>query len=196
MTGQTPSNLDNMRAGKLYWMPDPEILAIQARATAQCAEFNAAQFPDAAARVAFLRRAFTRYEPGFMSQPQRWWFGQLQIGPGCFFNVDCQLLDNAPVTFGAHVLVGPRAQFITATHPLEPEARALYDAGGKRIPGGNGMTRPVVIGDNVWIGASAIILPGVTAGAGSTIGAGSMVTRNIPPGVLAAGNPCRVIRKI
>jgi maltose O-acetyltransferase len=95
------------------------------------------------------------------------------------------VLDVAPVTIGAGVKLGPRVQILTAHHPTYPAARAS----------GRELGSPVAIGDNVWIGAGAIVNPGVTIGANTTVGAGSVVTRDLPAGCVAAGVPCRVIRR-
>ncbi|WP_373697364.1 sugar O-acetyltransferase [Porphyromonas loveana] len=110
----------------------------------------------------------------------------ISIGDDCFANMNLVILDCAPVTIGNHVLIGPNVGIYTATHP--------FDAATRR----EGWERalPVTIGDDVWIGAQCCILPGVTIGAGAVIGAGSVVTRDIPAGMLAYGNPCRVIRPV
>ena len=106
------------------------------------------------------------------------------LGQRVFFNFNCVVLDCAAVTIGANVLLGPAVQIYAATHPTDPSMRRS----------GRELALPVAIGDDVWIGGGAIICPGVTIGSSSTIGAGSVVTRDIPAGVIAAGNPCRVIR--
>ena len=103
-----------------------------------------------------------------------------------FFNFNCVVLDVAPVRIGNHVLFGPAVQVYAATHPV--------DAGERRNGLESGM--PISIGDDAWIGGGAVICPGVSIGARSVIGAGSVVTRNIPEDVFAAGNPCRVIRSL
>ena len=108
------------------------------------------------------------------------------MGENFYANVGLTILDGAPVTFGDNVFVGPYCGFHTAGHPL--------DAGQRNR--GLEYARPITVGDNVWFGAQCCVLPGVTIGSGSVIGAGSVVTHDIPSGVLAAGNPCRVIRAI
>jgi maltose O-acetyltransferase len=110
----------------------------------------------------------------------------ISLGEQVFFNFNCVVLDVAPVRIGARVLIGPGVQIYTATHPLSAEQRKAGLEAGRRID----------IGDDVWIGGGAILCPGVRIGSGSVIGAGSVVTRDLPHGVLAAGNPCRVIREI
>ena len=110
----------------------------------------------------------------------------ITLGDNVFFNFNCVVLDVTPVVIGSRVLFGPAVQIYAATHPLSAaERRSGLEAG-----------KPVEIGDDVWVGGGAIICPGVQIGPESVIGAGSVVTRNIPARVLAAGNPCRVIREL
>ncbi|HEX2311802.1 MAG TPA: sugar O-acetyltransferase, partial [Vicinamibacterales bacterium] len=108
------------------------------------------------------------------------------LGDRVFFNFNCVVLDVSPVSIGSRVLFAPAVQIYAATHPLSAEARA----------GGLELGKPVSIGDDVWVGGGAIVCPGVRIGERSVVAAGSVVTRDIPAGVLAAGNPCRVIREI
>ena len=110
----------------------------------------------------------------------------ISTGDNVFFNFNCVILDVMPVTIGEGTLFGPNVQIYTATHPLNWQERAAGLESGK----------PVVIGENVWIGGSVVICPGVNIGNRSVIGAGSVVTSNIPEDVFAAGNPCRVIRSL
>ena len=110
----------------------------------------------------------------------------IKIGAGSFFNHNCYLMDCAAITFGTHCFVGPNCNFYTAIHPLIAEKR------------NEGLERavPIEIGNDVWLGGDVTVLPGVKIGAGSVIGAGSIVTKDIPEGVIAFGNPCRVIRPV
>jgi maltose O-acetyltransferase len=107
------------------------------------------------------------------------------LGERVFFNFNCVVLDVCQVTIGDFTLIGPAVQIYTPMHPLDAELRRTQEFG-----------KPVQIGSDVWIGGAAIICPGVTIGSKSVIGAGSVVTRDIPDGVFAAGNPCRVIRAL
>lgn len=109
----------------------------------------------------------------------------ITLGARVFFNFNCVVLDVCRVTIGDYSMFGPAVQIYTATHPLDAATRRLQEYG-----------KPVVIGDDVWVGGGAIICPGVTVGSRSVIGAGSVVTRDVPDDVFAAGNPCRVIRAI
>lgn len=110
----------------------------------------------------------------------------IKVGEDVYFNFNCVVLDVARVTIGSRTLFGPNVQIYTATHPMCHKERA----------GGLGSAKPIIIGEDVWIGGSVVICPGVTIGNRSVIGAGSVVTKNIPDDVFAAGNPCRVIRKL
>ena len=109
----------------------------------------------------------------------------IHLGQRVFFNFNCVVLDVCPVRIGDFTLFGPSVQIYTATHPLDATLRRTQEYG-----------KPVTIGSDVWVGGAAVICPGVTIGARSVIGAGSVVTRDIPEEVFAAGNPCRVIRGI
>ena len=108
------------------------------------------------------------------------------IGDNFYANFDCIILDVCPVTIGDNVLFGPRVCLFTASHPVDPSGRSSGLEFGK----------PISIGNDVWIGGGALINPGVTIGNASIIGAGAVVTRDIPDHVIAAGNPCRVVRPV
>jgi len=111
----------------------------------------------------------------------------ISIGAHCFVNYDAVLLDCAPITIGDNVSIGPRTQLVTALHPID-------DVDARRQ--GWESAAPITIGDNVWLAAGVTVCPGVAIGTDSVVGAGSVVTRDLPAGVLAAGNPCRVIRPL
>ena len=109
----------------------------------------------------------------------------IHLGERVFFNFNCVVLDVCPVTIGDFTLFGPAVQILTATHPLDAVLRRSQE-----------YAKPITIGSDVWVGGGAMICPGVKIGSRTVIGAGSVVTRDIPDGVVAAGNPCRVIRPI
>ena len=109
----------------------------------------------------------------------------IELGDRVFFNFNCIVLDVCQVTIGDYTLFGPAVQILTPMHPLNAELRRKQEYG-----------KPIEIGSDVWVGGGALILPGVRIGSRSVIGAGSVVTRDIPDGVFAAGNPCRVIREL
>ena len=123
----------------------------------------------------------------FIDTPFRCDYGKhITVGKNFYANSYCTIIDVAPVTIGDNVMLGPNVQIITAGHPIHPDSRnSKYEYG-----------MPITIGDNVWIGAGAIILPGVNIGNNTVIGAGAVVTKDIPDGVVAAGNPCRILKEI
>jgi maltose O-acetyltransferase len=178
---------ERMLAGDLYDPRDPELGAARQRARDLCQALNASRAGDEAGRRAILRDllgagADTAWiEPPFFCD----YGAQIELGDRVFFNVNCVVLDVCPVRIGDYSMFGPGVQLLTPMHPMNAEARRGKEYG-----------RPIVIGADVWVGGGAIILPGVTIGARSVIGAGSIVTRDVPDDVFAAGNPCRVIRGI
>ena len=111
---------------------------------------------------------------------------QIAIGAGTFVNYGCVMLDVVAITIGAACQVATRVQFLTATHPIDPEPRRLGWESGE----------PIVVGDNVWLGGGAILCPGVTIGDDTVVGAGAVVTRDLPAGVIAVGTPARILREI
>ncbi|KAG9396875.1 Maltose O-acetyltransferase [Carpediemonas membranifera] len=138
------------------------------------------------------REAINSLIPGsndaFIEPPFRCDYGtNIHLDRSFYANFNCTMLDICPITIGENVMLGPNVQLYTAAHPLDVQGRVV-DA----VEFG----KPIIISDNVWIGGGAIICPGVTVGANSVIGAGSVVTMDVPSDVVAAGNPCRVIRPI
>ncbi|HEY9857169.1 MAG TPA: sugar O-acetyltransferase [Stenomitos sp.] len=186
MTEQTEKQ--KMLSGETYLAADPELVAGRKRARRLTRLYNQTTEDELPEREALLRELFgsvgARIE---IEPPFRCDYGSnIYAGDGLYMNFDCVILDCAPVRFGANVACGPGVHIYAATHPLEAEERIK----------GPELAKPVTIGNNVWIGGSAVICPGVTIGDNTTIGAGSVVTRDIPPNVFAAGNPCRVIRHL
>lgn len=110
----------------------------------------------------------------------------LEVGNHFFANSNCFFMDDAKIRFGNHIFIGPNCSFYTAQHPIHPEQRNL------KIE----RCLPITVGDNVWFGGNCVVLPGVTIGSNTVIGAGSVVTHDIPDNVVAAGNPCRVLRSV
>ena len=178
---------DKMRGGELYDAFDPELVAARTRAHELCRALGAAPETDAPARRRILRDLFAAGGDSVLLQPPFFcdYGTNIELGERVYFNVNCVVLDVCPVRIGAFTLFGPGVQILTALHPLDAELRRTHEYG-----------KPIEIGSDVWVGGGAMILPGVTIGARSVIGAGSVVTRDVPEGVLAAGNPCRVIREI
>lgn len=176
-----------MLAGELYDPFDPELNAARARARELCRRLNDSREDEQSERARLLCELLGRDTGVWIQPPFFCDYGvNISLGEKVFFNFNCVVLDVMPVRIGSNVLFGPAVQIYTATHPIEAAERRKWLE----------FARPVEIGSDVWIGGGVIILPDVRIGAGCVIGAGSVVTRDIPEGVLAAGNPCRVIRKL
>lgn len=173
-----------MLAGELYRPGCPEIQADQAANKAWLVRYNAALGLPPAERRALLAERFAEVGAGAVVRPPFFCdFGyNIGLGDGVFLNFNCVILDVVAVTIGAGTQIGPLVQILTADHPRDPEARRAELEFG----------RPIRIGSNVWIGGGAIILPGVTVGDDAIIGAGSVVTRDVPPGATVMGNPARI----
>src|SRR5258707_5545941 len=172
-----------MFEGDLYHAGDPEIQAHQAAAKAWMVRYNAALGASAAERRALLRELLTEVGDGAVIRPPfHCDFGyNIRIGPDVFLNFNCVILDVVAVTIGAGTQIGPAVQIYTADHPRDPAVRKT----------GAEFGRPVSIGQNVWIGGGAIILPGLTIGDDAVVGAGAVVTRDVPHGATVFGNPAR-----
>lgn len=167
---------------------DPELLAERLRARELAYDFNHARPGEGARQREILERLLGHVgERVTVLAPLLVDCGYLvSIGDDSFVNYGTYFMDGARIAVGRHVYIGPNCGLYTAQHPLVPAER------------NRGLERalPVTIEDDCWLGGDVKVLPGVTIGRGSTIGAGSVVTRDVPPGVVAAGNPCRVLRKI
>lgn len=176
---------EKMLAGELYNPLDLQLSADRQRARDLCQALNASREDQSVERAGILARLFGRKTDAWIQPPFFCDYGtNISLGEKVFFNFNCVVLDVMPVRIGSHTLFGPAVQIYTATHPLDhAERRRGLEA-----------AQPVTIGSDVWVGGGAIICPGVTIGARSVIGAGSVVTRDVPADVFGAGNPCRVIR--
>jgi maltose O-acetyltransferase len=178
---------EKMLAGELYDPMDAELVAGRERARDLCQTLNATREAQAEERRRILRQLFGAGGESVWMQPPFFcdYGANIELGQRVFFNFNCVVLDVCPVRIGDFTLFGPGAQVLTPMHPFNAELRRREEFG-----------KPVTIGSDVWVGAGALILPGVTVGSRAVIGAGSVVTRDVPEGVFAAGNPCRVIRDI
>lgn len=183
-----PSEKEKMLAGALYRADDPELVADQARISRWIDRYNGSRCLPAAERLALLREGLANVGDGATVRPPfHCDYGyNISLGDNVFLNFNCIILDVVPVTIGSGTQIGPAVQILTADHPRDPEQRAQMLEFG----------RPVAIGSNVWIGGGAIILPGVTIGDDAVVGAGSVVTRNVPAGTTVAGNPARPLRSV
>lgn len=179
---------ESMLSGQLYLANDRELAEASRRARRLTRLFNSTTEEEPATRTKLLRELF--HETGehlWIEPPFHCDYGcQISVGDHFYANYDCIIVDVCPVTIGARVLFGPRVCVFTAGHPTDPGVRASQLEFGK----------PVTVKDDVWIGGGAILNPGVTIGACTIIGSGAVVTKDIPTGVIAVGNPCRVLRTI
>jgi maltose O-acetyltransferase len=176
------SERERMIAGELYDPGDAELAAERARARELLARYNAAPDADVLAELLGSVGADAVVEPPFHCD----YGSNISVGERFYANVNCVFLDCAPIAIGDHVLFGPAVQLNAATHPFDAETRRR----------GLECARPITIGDDVWVGGGAIVLPGVTIGDRAVIGAGSVVTKDIPADLIAVGNPCRPLRAL
>lgn len=177
------SQKERMLAGDLYSADDPELAADSRRIGEWMARYNTTLAMPPEARHALLAEALGSVGAGANIRPPFFCdYGyNISIGEGAFLNVNCVVLDVVKVTIGRGAQIGSAVQILTADHPRNAAQRARMLEFG----------RPIMIGANVWIGSGAIILPGVTIGDDAVVGAGSVVTRDVPAGATVAGNPAR-----
>lgn len=176
-----------MLAGELYDPLDPDLVAGRDRARDLCQALNVTREGDREERRRIVSDLFGAGGGSVWMQPPFFcdYGSNIELGERVFFNFNCVVLDVCSVKIGSFTLFGPAVQIYTPVHPMNAALRRTQEYG-----------KPVEIGSDVWVGGGAIILPGVTIGDRAVIGAGSVVTRDVPEGVFAAGNPCRVIREI
>jgi len=177
-----------MRAGELYPGDDPELNRELDERQAMVAALNALPDVRSAERAAALAELLAAIgEDTFVRPPFYCDYGDgIRIGARTFVNFNCTMLDGAPIEVGDECLIASGVQLITATHPVDPvPRRAAWE-----------QALPVTIGDGVWLGAGVLVCPGVSIGENTVVGAGSVVTHDLPAGVVAYGNPARVAREI
>lgn len=180
---------EKQQCGELYNpAADPELKAELLRAKELCREYNTLAPADFVGRQAVLQRLLGHVGERCCIMPPLWCdYGyNIEVGDDFFANYNTTILDGAKVRFGNHVFVGPGCGFHTAQHPLDARRRNT----------GQEWAFPITVGDNVWIGAGVQVLPGVSIGHDSVVGAGSVVTRDVPPYTVVAGNPARPIRTL
>jgi maltose O-acetyltransferase len=177
-----------MMRGVPYLANDPALLEERKQCRLVCERFNATSFADTAARRAILEELLGELgEDAEVMAPFECDYGYyITVGARTFINYGAVVLDGASVTIGADVQIGPNVQLLTAVHPLDPVERRR----------GTETARPVAIGDGAWLATGVIVCPGVSIGADTVVGAGSVVTKDLPAGHVCYGNPCRVIREI
>ena len=178
---------DKMLAGELYNALDAALVRARDRARDLCQRLNATGEADCDLRRDLLLNLFAKGGDIVTLQPPFFcdYGSNIELGENVFFNFNCTVLDVCKVTIGDYTQIGSGVQILTPLHPLNAAQRRKEEYGA-----------PVIIGADVWIASGALILPGVTIGARTVVGAGSVVTRSLPDGVLAVGNPCRIVREI
>ena len=181
--------LQRMNSGKLYYCSNEELAALQLACLEKLYDYNRTRPSEQDKRAAMLREMFAGIGENCYIEPPlhaNWGGKNVTFGSSVYANFNLTLVDDGHIHVGDCVMFGPNVTVATAAHPAHPglrEKQAQYNL-------------PVTIGRNAWIGAGALILPGVTIGENTIIGAGSVVTRDIPANVVAVGNPCHVLREI
>jgi len=179
---------ERMLAGELYLADDPVLAEEQARAARLLDRFNKSGADDGAERRGLLLELLGELGEGSeIRPPLRCDYGsRIRVGARTFVNYGLVALDVASIEIGDDVQIGPNVQLLTPMHPIDPDTRrAKWEA-----------AEPIVIEGNVWLGGGVIVLPGVTIGENTVVGAGTIVTKDLPPNVVAAGNPARVVRSL
>ena len=179
---------DRMLRGELYRADDPELEKDLARAQRLLDVFNSSKHDEHQLRDNLIRELLGSVGANVTIKPTfRCDYGTyISIGDGTFVNYDCVMLDVARIRIGAACQLAPGVQLLTATHPLDPVARL----------DGWESARPITIADNVWLGGAVIVCPGVSIGENSVVGAGAVVTKDLPANILAVGNPARILRPL
>jgi maltose O-acetyltransferase len=186
--GDPRTNRERMLAGDLYIADDPDLEAASKRAIALAHRYGEVYATDQDAARPLLEELLGSIAPDAHIRPPLYvdYGSYITVGSGTFANYGLTALDVAPITIGNDVQIGPQVQLLTPTHPLDPaQRRAKLEA-----------AEPIVIEDNVWLGGGAIVCPGVTIGTNTVIGAGAVVPKDVPPNVVAVGNPAKVIRSL
>ncbi len=178
-----------MHSGELYFGGDSDRLAEQAKCLERLYDFNLTRPSESEKREKLLKEMFAEIGEGCYIEPPlraNWGGRHVHFGKNVYVNFNLTLVDDTHIYVGDYTMIGPNVTVATAGHPILPELREK----------GYQYNIPVTIGKNCWIGAGAILVPGVTIGDNSVIGAGSVVTKDIPANVVAVGNPCKVLREI
>lgn len=183
------SEKEKQHIGELYLPMDPELMQEQEKCLEKLYEYNMTRPGETEKRQKLLHEMFAEIgedcyiEPPFCAN---WGGKHIHFGQSIYTNFNCTIVDDTHVYVGDYTMLGPNVTIATAGHPILPELRQQ----------GYQFNMPVHIGKNCWLGAGVIVLPGVTIGDNTVIGAGSIVTKDIPAGVIAVGNPCRVLREV
>jgi galactoside O-acetyltransferase len=183
------SALEQIHSGNIYYPSDETIMAKQLRCLEKQYDYNATRPLEQEKRTALLQEMFAEIGEGCYIEPplhSNWGGHNVHFGKGVYANFNLTLVDDTHIYVGDHTMLGPNVTLATAGHPIYPPLREK----------GYQFNVPVRIGKNCWLGAGVIVMPGVTIGDNTVIGAGSVVTKDIPANVVAVGNPCRVMRPI
>lgn len=195
----TNTNYEDMLAGRAHNGGDPYLFGLKQEAAKAKARLDAISNDDFMERAEAAKDLLAEGSgPAVILSPFYIQYGRhVKIGPWTFVNAGATFLDANMITLGSQVAVGPNVQFITDTHPVRPEDRFQPPDEGSLLPFKViNYAHPITVGDRAWIGAGAILLPGVTVGEGAMVAAGSVVTKDVPPRMVVAGNPARVIRSV
>ena len=179
---------ERMKSGKIYFCNDPDLMREQLACLDRLYDFNRTRPSELELRTKLLRELLAEVGENCYVEPPLHanWGCHTHFGNNVYANFNLTLVDDTDIFVGDNVMFGPNVTLATAGHPVDPELR-------RKVAQFN---LPIRIRNNVWIGANAVVLPGITIGDNSVIGAGSVVTRDVPPDVVAVGNPCRVLRPI
>ena len=182
------SEQENMISGQLYNSTDEKLSQQRIKAKKLCRQYNNLEPDNYEERKSILKKLLGKTKENFWIEPNFWCdYGyNIEIGENFYSNHNLVILDPAKVTFGDNVFIAPNCGFYTAGHPIDAELRnQLLE-----------FAYPITVGNNVWFGGNVVVLPGVTIADNVVIGAGSVVTKDIPANVVAVGNPCKVLREI
>lgn len=178
-----------IHSGEIYWPSDNEIMDIQLRCMEKQYDYNMTRPLDQKKRTEMLKEMFAEIGEGCYIEPplhSNWGGHHVHFGKNVYANFNLTLVDDTHIYVGDYTMIGPNVVIATAGHPIMPELREK----------GYQYNMPVYIGKNCWLGAGVVVLPGITIGNNVVVGAGSVVTKDIPDDVVAVGNPCKVLRKI
>lgn len=180
------TELEKQKSGEEFWNSDAELSAVKSAARALCDQYNLTTEDQKEERLRILKKLFGSCgDDIFIKPPFHCDYGyNIHVGKNFFANFDTVILDAAPVTIGDNCLIGPQCGIYTAVHPMDSARRVANYMHGE----------PITIGDNVWFGGHCTVLPGVTIGNNAVIGAGSVVTKDVPDNAVVAGNPARILR--
>lgn len=182
-----PTEKELMLAGQMYNSADPQLVHDRLYARQLLYDYNHSRPDETAKRATLLAQLFNSRTACYIEPFFQCDYGyNITFGENFYANFNCVILDVCPVTFGKNTFLAPNVQIYTATHPLDAQERISGREYGK----------PISFGDHVWVGGSSVICPGVTVGHQVVIGAGSVVTKDIPDNVVVAGNPAKIIKKL